>query len=131
MRHITLILIFAVLGLVICCDEYSDYQMIIENNTQDTIEIVFSGHTAYTNGTDSIIALPEKSTIYYDAEGRKIKSKNFECDPQIAEDEVEIATSSSKTLTKEISNKENWECETNSKNTYWRLIFRINNADLN
>jgi len=131
MRYRALIKIFTVFGLFICCDKYSDYQMIIDNNTLDTIEIVFSGQTAYTNDIDSILALPERSTIYFDAEGYRVKSKNFECDPQISENEVEIITSSNKTLTKEISNKENWECETNSKNTYWRLIFRINNTDLN
>ena len=105
--------------------------MIIDNNTQDTIEIVFIGQTSYTNGTDSILALPMNQIIYYDAEGKKIKTKNFECDPQISKDEVDITTSSNRMLIKDISDKENWECETNSKNTYWRLIFQINETDLN
>ena len=105
--------------------------MIIDNKTQDTIEIIFTGQTAYTNGTDSIYALPMNQIIYFDAEGKKIKTKNFECDPKISKDEVDISTSSNRILIKDISDKENWECETNSKNTYWRLIFKINETDLN
>jgi hypothetical protein len=131
MKQRNILLILFIPGLLMCCDEYSDYQMIIDNNSLDTIKIVYSGTTAYTNGTDSIIALPGEKTIYYDAEGRTIKSKNFECDPQISKDEVNITTSSKRLLIKDISDKENWECETDSKNTYWKIIFQINETDLN
>jgi hypothetical protein len=104
--------------------------MIINNNTQDTILIILSGQSAYTNGTDSIISLPMNQEIYYKAEGYKIKKKNFECDPQIAFNEVLVKNSSNRILTKDIANKENWDCETDSRNTYLRIVFQINESDL-
>lgn len=130
MKSIILVTIIITLGLM-SCDKYSNYQMVISNNTHDTVKVYFTGQTAYTNGTDSIIAVPLNQTVYYDAEGRKIKTENHVCDPQISIDEVIIKTSSHRTLIKDISKKENWNCETDSKNTYWKMIFTIEEMDLN
>jgi len=112
------------------CDKYSIYTIEIRNNTADTIRIFYKGTTEYTNGTDSIIALPKSDTIYYNAEGPTIKSKNHDCDPQISENEVTIKTSSNRTLTKNIANKENWNCETDDKNSFWKMYFTIEESDL-
>jgi hypothetical protein len=119
-----------ILALVTSCDKYSDYQMIIDNKSSDTIRFYFEGGTAYTNGTDSIIVLPVSENFYYNEIGTMIKTKNHDCDPQISDNEFSIITSSSRLLIKNISNKENWNCETNNKNTYWKMIFTINETDL-
>jgi len=120
---------FCILSLT-NCDKYSIYTIEIRNNSTDTIRIYYKGTTAYTNGTDSIVALPQSDTIYYDVEGRTVTPKYFECDPQISENEVTIKTSSNRTLTKNIANKENWNCETDRKNTYWNMYFTIEESDL-
>jgi hypothetical protein len=104
--------------------------MKISNNSTDTIAIYFSGTTAYVNGIDTVRVLPNQDTIYYDKIGTLIKTKNFECDPQILANEVSVIASSGRTFIKDMADPENWTCETDSKNTYWKMIFYIDEADL-
>lgn len=127
MRQKLIVLAVLVFGLM-SCDEYSDYQMIIDNRTNDTIMILYNGNTSYTNGTDSILVKPQSKNMYYNAEGRTMK--NWNCDPQINKDEVNVKISNSKTLKKDISNKDNWNCETDKKNTYWKMTFIITMDDI-
>lgn len=112
------------------CDKYSTFTIEIRNNSEDTISIYYTGTTAYTNGVDSVISFPKSDTTYYIAEGKTVKSKNHNCDPQISENEVTIKTSSNRTLIKNISDKENWICETDKKNTFWNMYFVIEESDL-
>ena len=104
--------------------------MSIDNRSTDTIKIYFDGLTARTNGTDSVIALPNNETIYYSSDGWRIKSKNHNCDPQISPNEVTTISSSGKILTRDISDKLYWTCETDKKNTFWKMIFIIEQSDL-
>lgn len=122
MRQIILLLTVFVIGLM-SCDKYSDYQMIIDNRTNDTIMILFNGNTSYTNGTDTILVKPQSKNMYYNSDGRTMK--NWNCDPQINKEEVIVKISNNKTLKKDISNKDNWNCETDKKNTYWKMTFII------
>ncbi len=120
MRYILfVILIFGLIG----CDEYSNYQIIIDNRTNEKIKIKFSGKTAYVNGTDSVLVNPLTHNIYYNSDGRKMK--NWNCSPQINAEEVIIEITKNKTLKKDITKEENWTCETNDKNTLWKLTFKI------
>ena len=120
--------LLTIIILLLSCGEYSDYQLVIDNRSSETIKIFFTETTAYTNGADSVISLPNSQNIYYNAIGRKMKDSG--CDPQINENEVTIKISNNKTLIKDISNKENWDCETNKHHTYWKLIFIITPDDL-
>ena len=122
MRQIILLLTVFVIGLM-SCDKYSDYQMIIDNRTNDTIMILFNGNNSYTNGTDTILVKPQSKNMYYNSDGRTMK--NWNCDPQINKEEVIVKISNNKTLKKDISNKDNWNCETDKKNTYWKMTFII------
>jgi hypothetical protein len=119
-----------ILTLSNCGDKFSIYTIEIRNNTTDTIRIFYKGNTSYTNRTDSIIAFPNSDTTYYCVEGRTIKSKNQDCDPQNSENEVVVKTSSNRTLVKNIAAKENWSCETDEKNTFWNMYFVIKESDL-
>lgn len=127
MRQILIVLTVLLLGLM-GCDKYSNYQIIIDNRTNDTIMILFSGNTSYTNGIDSILVIPQSKNMYYNTEGRTMK--NWNCDPQINKDEVIVKISNNKTLKKDISNKDNWNCETDKKNTYWKMTFLITMDDI-
>ena len=127
MRQILIVLTVFVFGLM-SCDKYSDYQMIIDNRTNDTIMILYNGNTSYTNGTDSILVKPQSKNMYYNSEGWTMK--NWNCDPQINKDEVVVKISDNKTLKKDISNKDNWNCETDKKNTYWKMTFIITMDDI-
>jgi len=129
MKNLGIIFITLSCGLL-SCDEYSTYSFEIENNSSDTIRIYFTGATAYTNGADSVVVNPNNNNIYYESEGRKIKSKNFNCYPQISENETAIKTSSQRVLKKSIWDEVNWICETDNDNTYYRLIFTITESDL-
>jgi hypothetical protein len=127
MRYIWIVLSVVVLGLI-SCDEYSDYQMIIDNRTNDTILILYKGNTSYTNGTDSVLVKPQSENMYYNSEGRTMK--NWNCDPQVIRDEVIVKISGNKTLKKDISNMDNWNCETDTNNTYWKMTFIITMDDI-
>ena len=128
-KYFLIILFILLLGLS-SCDEYSDYSIGIINNSSDTISIYYSGTTAYRNGVDTVVVFPNRENIYYNAEGRTIKSKNFDCDPQISENEVTIKTSSNRILSKEIWEQSNWECDTDRKNTFYNMTFTISETDL-
>jgi len=125
-KNLFIILIVIING----CEQRSEYMMAIVNNTSDTINIFFTGNSATTQGTENIVALPNQETNYYNAEGWTVKEKNMECDPQINSDEVTIVTSSERNLLKNIWNKEEWYCETDENNSYWKMIFRIEEEDL-
>lgn len=112
------------------CDKYSPYTIGILNNSSDTICVYYTGQTARTNRTDSIIVLPESRNVYYNAEVITMTIKNLTCDPEIAETEVSVKTSSNRILSKLIWDKSNWTCDTDKKNSYYRMTFEISESDL-
>ena len=120
--------LLTIIILLLSCDEYSDYQLIIDNRSSETIKIFFTETTAYTNGVDSVITLTNSQNMYYNDIGRK--TRDFGCDPQINKNEKKIKISNNKILIKEISNKESWNCETNEHQRYWKMIFIISPDDL-
>lgn len=127
---IRLFTIFTISSLITACEKRSDYKNAIDNKTNDTISIFLKGTSAYVSGTDTIIAFPNRQTVYYSAEGWRIRNKNHDCDPQLATSETTIVVSGGKTIKKDLTKKENWNCETDKDNTYWIMIFKINNEDL-
>ena len=112
------------------CEKRSEYQNIIDNKTNDTIFIYLQGTSAYVSGADTIIALPNKQTIYYSADGWRIRSKNHYCDPQLSSSETTVVLRGGKTLKKDLTKKENWICETDKNNTFWKMIFQVYDEDL-
>ena len=122
--------LFSLIFLTSSCEKLSEYQNIIDNRTNDTISIYLKGTSAYVSGTDTIIALPKKQTTYYIADGWTIRSKNHVCDPQLFSSETTVVLSGGKMLKKDITKKENWNCETDKNNTFWKMIFKINVEDI-
>ncbi len=117
--------LFAIITILLFgCDKYSNYQKVIDNRSNDTITILFKGNTAYTNGTDSILVIPQNTKMYYNVEGSTVD--NWVCDPNISINEVTVKVSHNKTLKKDISKKENWNCETNNTNRKMTFIITIN-----
>jgi len=115
---------------ILSCEKQSLYQNIIENKTSDTVSVYLKGTSAYVSQTDTIIALPNTQTIYYYAEGWRISDKNFDCNPQLSSSEITVVVSDGKTLIKDLTNNQNWNCETDRKNTYRKMIFSISDQDL-
>lgn len=110
-----------------CGDEYTTYTSSIDNQTSDTIYISFSGNTAYAQSRNSITCLPYVNNIYYKANGRILKK--IDCDPQISSDEVNIETSSGRSLKKDISDEDNWVCDGNNKDG-WVMTFIVSESDI-
>lgn len=130
MKTFIVLLSVLIVGLT-SCEKYIEYQNIIDNRSSDTISVYFQGTTAYVQQTDTVIALPYTKTVYYQAMGRTIPTRNRTCNPQISGNETTIATSSGRKLIKDITSKQNWMCETDDNSTFWKQIFLINESDLN
>lgn len=124
-----LVVLVLLLGLS-GCDDYSTYTRVINNNTSDTIRVYYSGETARANRVDSVIVLPESSKIYYNREVITMTLKNYDCNPEIAENEVKVKTSGNRILNKLIWDQTNWSCDTDKKNTYYKMTFKISENDL-
>lgn len=122
--------IFFIVIIVLTCgcgDINVFYDLTIINKTTDTIKFYFEGTTAYTQGKDSVIVYPLSENNYFHSEGRPVKNG---CEYSgIYPNDVKVVLSSGKSLVKEISNINNWECKGNSK-TGWKMTFVINENDL-
>ena len=121
--------LFFPLILLCACGKSSSFTAAIDNKTSKTIKIYFSGTSAYTNQIDSIILEPFQKEIYYNADSHR-RVRKFDCDPQIKTEEIVIKISNGIILTKDITKKENWVCETNEKNNFWNSTFVIEENDL-
>lgn len=120
-------LIFSILLILFSCgDVYVPYQIGIDNKTNDTVKIYFFGNSAYTQGVDSVICLPNTKTVYSDHSGRALKDG---CYTGINKDEVIVMTNNGKNLKKDIANLSNWEC-IGSYSAGWIMIFIIVDSDL-
>lgn len=122
-----IIFIFIIAIMCGCGDVYTSYDLTIVNKTTDTIKFYFTGTTAYTQGKDSVIVYPLSENNYFHLEGHPTKNA---CDYNgIYPNDVRVVVSNGKSLVKEISNIDNWECEGNRK-IGWKMTFVINDSDL-
>ena len=127
MKQITIVLIVLLVGFSNCGDIFVPYYLNIDNQTNDTIKIVFLGKSPYlTINPDSLIFSPKRKKILYGAEGRVIKDG---CYTGIKKDEIMVYISSGKELQKDIWNINNWECSGIRKKG-WELNFVITEDDL-
>lgn len=124
MKKIFLMLIFGFMS----CDRYTTYKLYIDNQTEDTIEIVFSAESPYSMINQEYLTFTSKSKkILYGAEGRII---NDPCNYiGINEKEVEVRTSSGRKIRKDIWVISNWNCE-GSDDKGWEQTFVITEDDL-
>lgn len=121
------IFIFIIAFICSCGDVNIMYDLTIVNKTSDTIILYFTGTTAYTQGRDSVIVYPLSENNYFHSEGRPVEDA---CGyTGIYPSDVKVVTASGKSLTKEISNVNNWQCDGNSK-IGWKMTFVINESDL-
>jgi hypothetical protein len=123
---IYLVLLISV--ILFSCDPETTYIKEIQNNTEQEISIFLSGDGAIFNG-DSIIVMPNSSTQYYNGFGLG-RNKNYECDPRIGENDFVVVIPNGQILTKDITLSQNWNAETDKKNTFWKCTFVINPEDL-
>lgn len=119
-----IMLLTALLIVVSGCDIFAPYILIIDNQTNDTIGISFSEKSPY-NGIREV--LPESIGVLYEAEGRA--TKNGCGYTGINEGEIDIQTSSGRTLKKEIWDVNNWNCNGSFRGG-WNLTFVITEDDL-
>ena len=111
-----------------CGDRDVPYTLHIDNQTGDTIKIVFLEGSPYKMiNPDSLYFSPKQKRLLYGAEGNPIRNG---CDyTGINENEVEIHTSSGRKLQKDIWNVQNWKCE-GARKSGWHLTFVITENDL-
>ena len=121
-------LLFLMLISLFSCDPETNYLKEIQNDTDQEIKIYLTGDGALFNA-DSIFVAPNSSTEYYNTYSLG-RNKSFDCDPRIATMDHTVEVANGKTLIKDITKADNWNGETDKKNTYWKCTFIINEADL-
>ena len=122
--------IIFIIILVVTCFSCGDtlYTMYIDNQTSDSIQIVFLGKSPYIMITpDSLYFPPMQKRLLYGASGRA--SKDGCGYTGIKEEEIKISTFSGKKLRKEIWNVKNWDCNGSFKQG-WEMNFVITENDL-
>ena len=109
-----IIVILVLLLMFLSCDPYVPYYLNIDNQTDDTIKIVFLGKSPYINIEPDSLYFPAKQTkMLWGTEGQPTSNG---CDyTGIKKNEIEIFTFSGKKLRKEIWNVKNWKCDGSNK----------------
>jgi len=127
MKKIFIILLLFIIGLSSCGDVYTHYSLIVDNQSMDTIIIIFSGKSPYIMiNPDSLIFYPKHDKVLFETEGRAMKDG---CYTGIKENEINIFALSGKKLQKDIWNVNNWNCSGSYKND-WKMTFIITDDDL-
>jgi len=111
-----------------CGDRYMMYTMSVDNQTSDTIIIVFIEKSPYAMiNPDSLFFPPMQKKMLFVSEGRVMKNG---CDyTGIKENEVIIYSTAGRELRKEIWIVSNWKCS-GSKGKNWDLTFVVTEDDL-
>jgi hypothetical protein len=109
------------------CDYSSFLSLNIDNQTNDTIKIVFSEISPYykTVNSDSLIFYPKCKKMFYGIETMELKA----CYTGIKENEIKVYTSSGRKLRKDIWDINNWICNEGYYRD-WEVIFVITEEDL-
>jgi len=122
-------IIFVIVAVAFfACDFKSEYSMCIDNQTNDTIKIVFLDKSPYKMlNPDNLFFPPMQKKLVYNTVGSSTRNGcNY---TGIKEGEVMVYISSGKTLRKEIYNVNNWICS-GSFHGGWKKIFIITEDDL-
>ena len=125
----TAYIIYIIIAVVcLSCDIYVNYDMYIDNQTSDTIQIVFLDKSPYaTIDPDSLFFPPLHKKLLYCGAGAPVKNGcNY---TGIREEEIKVYSSSGKRLRKDIWNVNNWDCNGSYKQG-WEMIFVIREDDL-
>jgi hypothetical protein len=116
-----LIVLILLLNLFGCGDAFIPITLSIENNTTDSITVMLiSKNYIFTSS-------PNSKQVFYKTEARI--ANNFDCDPRLSLDSIEVNTISGKVLLKNMKNKNNWNCS-GGKNNGWNMTFVITENDL-
>ena len=129
--------IFILIALAICLsscgDDWRIKEFYIDNQTEDTIRIVFNEIHPFYNymDPDNLIYLPHQKKIFFDLEVRKPLGGDIGCKYSgIKKEDIEIYISSGRKLVKEFTDFEsNWDCEKDKYGNITRT-FKINEEDL-
>ena len=127
MKKIVFIIII-VATICFSCDFYALHSLSIDNQTNDTIKIVFVGKSPYKMMVeDSLYFPPLQKKAVYEIFAPSIRNG---CDyTGIKKEEIEINTSSGRILKKDIWSVNNWDCK-GSFSTGWKQTFVITEEDL-
>ena len=127
MKKIIIVLIVLLIKFSSCGDVFVHYSLNVDNQTRDTIKIVFLDNSPYKMvNPDSLYFPPKHKKLLYGASGRVIEDG---CYTGIKEKEIKVYTSSGRELRKDIWNVNNWECR-GAKMEGWNMTFVITEYDL-
>jgi len=122
-----LIFVIGILEFCSCGDVFTPFRLYIENQTTDTIKLVFTKESSLSVVDSTyLVFLPNTKKMLYGADHRYV---NDGCYTNITKDNVTVQVSSGKSLVKEIWNIDNWNC-TGAKHDGWTLTFVITEVDL-
>ena len=114
--------------LLLACNPESVYYFTLINHSTDTLRFYFND-TIETRFKDYYKLYPGDTTNIYELMDLG-KSKTWSCDPMIADSVVEVTMDPPGLFLKKMSDVNNWKCETDKKNTFWRLTFEVTSSDL-
>lgn len=111
--NLLLLMVIITIGpvaVLFSCDEFVPYEVFVDNQTNDTIKVVFKkvDHT--------YVCLPQTITPIYQTEGRA--THHYDCDPGLSYWEAELYVSGGKTCKKDILNKDDFTCSGKRKKGY-------------
>ena len=113
------------------CETFTSYIMIIDNQSDDTIKIVFSENSEYyTSISSHPLIFPPRTKKEID----NFAAFRIECPCSfvqgIKESEIEVHTSSGKKVKKDIWKTNNWDCDDNIEKRIITQTFVITEEDL-
>lgn len=114
--------------LLLACNPESMYYYTLVNHSTDTLRFYFSDSSEIRFG-DYQKLLPGDTVTIYELMDLG-HSKNYSCDPMIPDSTVTIELEPVGTLLKSFTDPNNWKCETDKKNTFWRLTYEIHDFDI-
>ena len=115
-------------SLLAACNPESMYFLTIQNNSSETFYFIFSDSSEYRFGFARDVE--EYDTVNIQELMDLGQAKTFDCDPVIPDSTYTFTTKNGGHFSKKLSDPNNWICETDKKNTFWRLTFVINQSDL-
>jgi len=129
------------IALLLCscnggCDFFMDKeihrQIGILNNTNDTIIFYFL-EKFHQDMIDTVVLTPYSESFLLDESVTYSKPESRPCSPYlitlIEKNLIIIVTASGRTLSKDITNRNNWYCAENTREL-WKVVFEINEGDL-
>ncbi len=122
------VILLALSASTMSCDFYAPYYMYVDNQTNDTVRITLLEESPYYSEID-LEVLPERKNLLYEEENDAMRNRCNYLIRVINKGEVNVSTSSGRTLKKAIWDVNNWLCKGSFKGG-WTQTFVITEDDL-